>query len=368
MFLRSCACARRETGETVIRDRVQGEVTVANAQLDDMVLLRADGTPTYMLAVVVDDHDMGITHVIRGDDHLSNAFRQYQLYRALGWPVPEFAHVPLIHGPDGAKLSKRHGALGVDAYRDLGYLPEALCNYLLRLGWSHGDDEIISREQAIDWFDLDAVGRSPARFDFAKLTNLNGVYMRRADPARLLDLVMRRAAEARRRALLRRCARPARARHGELARARQDARRTGGERAVLCGRLPYFAEAGGRRLLTPAAIAHLRRLRGRPRAGLALDREPDSRPRRAATSNRRDDPGQAQGRRPAVARGAHRRHRLAADLRGDGDARPRGDLGKARFRRGNEGHDSRPDGAAGLTPVLSATCRRLLDDRREGYG
>ncbi len=180
-----------QTGETVIRDHVQGEVAVANAQLDDMVLLRADGTPTYMLAVVVDDHDMGITHVIRGDDHLSNAFRQYQLYRALGWPVPEFAHVPLIHGPDGAKLSKRHGALGVDAYRDLGYLPEALCNYLLRLGWSHGDDEIISRDHAVDWFDLDAVGRSPARFDFAKLTNLNGVYLRRADPARLLDLVMR---------------------------------------------------------------------------------------------------------------------------------------------------------------------------------
>jgi len=176
-------------GETVIRDLVQGEVTVANAQLDDMVLLRADGTPTYMLAVVVDDHDMGITHVIRGDDHLSNAFRQYQLYRALDWPVPEFAHVPLIHGADGAKLSKRHGALGVDAYRDMGYLPEALCNYLLRLGWSHGDDEVIAQEQAIAWFDLGAVGRSAARFDFARLGNLNGIYMRRADPARLAALV-----------------------------------------------------------------------------------------------------------------------------------------------------------------------------------
>jgi glutamyl-tRNA synthetase len=178
-----------QTGETIIRDRVQGEIRVANAQLDDMVLLRADGTPTYMLAVVVDDHDMGITHVIRGDDHLSNAFRQYQLYRAFGWSVPEFAHVPLIHGSDGVKLSKRHGALGVDAYRDLGYLPESLCNYLLRLGWSHGNDEIISREQAIEWFDLDAIGRSPARFDLAKLTNLNALYIRRADPCRLVTLV-----------------------------------------------------------------------------------------------------------------------------------------------------------------------------------
>ena len=180
-----------ETGETRIRDHVQGEVTVANAQLDDMVLLRADGTPTYMLAVVVDDHDMGITHVIRGDDHLSNAFRQYQLYRALDWPVPEFAHVPLIHGADGAKLSKRHGALEIDAYRAMGYLPEALCNYLLRLGWSHGDAEIISRDQAIEWFDLDAVGRAPARLDFAKLDNLNGVYMRQVEPARLVELVLR---------------------------------------------------------------------------------------------------------------------------------------------------------------------------------
>jgi glutamyl-tRNA synthetase len=176
-------------GVTKIRDLVQGEVTVANDQLDDMVLLRADGTPTYMLAVVVDDYEMGVTHVIRGDDHLSNTFRQYQLYRALGWSPPQFAHVPLIHGPDGAKLSKRHGALGVEAYRDMGYLPEALCNYLLRLGWSHGDDEIIDREQAIAWFDLAAVGRSPARFDVAKLDSLNAHYLRRAEPERLAKLV-----------------------------------------------------------------------------------------------------------------------------------------------------------------------------------
>lgn len=177
-------------GSTTISDLVQGDVNVANEELDDMVLLRADGTPTYMLAVVVDDHDMEVTHVIRGDDHLTNAFRQTQLYQALGWQTPIFAHIPLIHGPDGAKMSKRHGALGVDAYRDQGFLPEALRNYLLRLGWSHGDEEIISTEQAIEWFDLDSVGRSAARFDFAKLTNLNGHYIRNADNQDLSRLVI----------------------------------------------------------------------------------------------------------------------------------------------------------------------------------
>ncbi len=177
-------------GETTIDDLVQGPVTVANDQLDDMVLLRADGTPTYMLSVVVDDHDMGITHIVRGDDHLTNAFRQTQIYRALGWEPPHFAHIPLIHGPDGGKLSKRHGALAVGAYRDMGYLPEAIRNYLLRLGWGHGDDEIISTEQAIEWFSLDAVVRSPARFDFNKLDNLNGHYLRQADDSRLVDLIM----------------------------------------------------------------------------------------------------------------------------------------------------------------------------------
>jgi glutamyl-tRNA synthetase len=176
-------------GETVIADRVQGEVRFDNAQLDDMVLLRSDGTPTYMLSVVVDDHDMGVTHIIRGDDHLVNAARQTQLYRALGWAVPEFAHIPLIHGPDGAKLSKRHGALGVDAYREMGFLPEALRNYLLRLGWSHGDDEIISTEQAIAWFDLDAVGKGAARFDLARLTNLNAHYLRATDDRMLARLI-----------------------------------------------------------------------------------------------------------------------------------------------------------------------------------
>ena len=176
-------------GETVINDAVQGEVRVANAQLDDMVLLRADGTPTYMLSVVVDDHDMAVTHVVRGDDHLTNAFRQTQLFLSLGWQPPRFAHIPLIHGADGAKMSKRHGALGVDAYRDMGFLPEAVCNYLLRLGWSHGDDEIISRDQAVEWFGLDGVGRSPARFDIDRLTSLNAHYMREADDGRLIELI-----------------------------------------------------------------------------------------------------------------------------------------------------------------------------------
>ncbi|MFL6767882.1 MAG: glutamate--tRNA ligase [Sphingomicrobium sp.] len=177
-------------GETLIDDLVQGQVTVANAEIDDFILLRSDGSPTYMLAVVVDDFDMGVTHVIRGDDHLNNAFRQLAIIRAMEWPVPTYAHVPLIHGYDGAKLSKRHGALGVDSYRDdLGILPEALFNYLLRLGWGHGDDEIISRDQAVEWFDVNHVGKSPSRFDLKKLENLNGHYIREAEDARLATLV-----------------------------------------------------------------------------------------------------------------------------------------------------------------------------------
>jgi glutamyl-tRNA synthetase len=179
-----------QEGETAIDDLVQGRVTVQNSEIDDFVLLRSDGTPTYMLAVVVDDHDMGVTHVIRGDDHLNNAFRQLAIIRAMGWPEPTYAHVPLIHGQDGAKLSKRHGALGVDNYRDeLGILPEALFNYLLRLGWGHGDDEIISRDQAVAWFGIDHVGKSPSRFDLKKLENLNGHYLREADDQRLADLI-----------------------------------------------------------------------------------------------------------------------------------------------------------------------------------
>ena len=174
------------TGETVIEDQVQGRVVWQNENLDDLVLLRSDGTPTYMLAVVVDDHDMGVTHIIRGDDHLTNAARQTQIYSALGWPVPVMAHIPLIHGPDGSKLSKRHGALGVDAYRAMGYLPAAMRNYLVRLGWSHGDQEIFTTGEMLAAFDLPQIGRSPARFDFAKLENLNGHYLRQIGDADLL--------------------------------------------------------------------------------------------------------------------------------------------------------------------------------------
>ncbi|WP_183480892.1 glutamate--tRNA ligase [Komagataeibacter kakiaceti] len=182
-------------GETVIHDLVQGDVRVANAELDDMIILRADGTPVYQLAVVVDDHDMDITHVIRGDDHLTNTFRQAMIYRAMGWELPHFAHLPLIHGPDGAKLSKRHGAQSVVEFREMGYLPEALNNYLLRLGWGHGDAEILSRDEQIRLFDLDGVGRSPSRMDYAKLLHINGVWMRQADDARLTRDVMERLAD-----------------------------------------------------------------------------------------------------------------------------------------------------------------------------
>ncbi|MFO1247993.1 MAG: glutamate--tRNA ligase [Alphaproteobacteria bacterium] len=176
----------RQTGETIVHDVVLGDVRFENNQLDDMVLLRSDGTPTYMLAVVVDDADMGITHVIRGADHLNNAARQLQIIEAMGWPVPTYGHLPLINGPDGAKLSKRHGALAVEAYRDMGYLPETMRNYLLRLGWSHGDDEIIPTAQAIEWFNLESIGKSAARMDYKKLDNLNGHYIRETPDATLV--------------------------------------------------------------------------------------------------------------------------------------------------------------------------------------
>jgi glutamyl-tRNA synthetase len=179
-----------QDGETVIEDRVMGRVVFQNKELDDLIILRSDGNPTYNLSVVVDDHDMGVTHIIRGVDHLTNAARQSQIYKAMGWSVPDMAHIPLIHGPDGAKLSKRHGALGVEAYRAMGYLPEAMRNYLARLGWSHGDDEVFSTNQMIDWFDLDGIGKSPSRFDFAKLENLNGHYMRHTDDERLVQAFM----------------------------------------------------------------------------------------------------------------------------------------------------------------------------------
>jgi glutamyl-tRNA synthetase len=182
-------------GETVVEDLVQGEVRVANTELDDMIILRSDGTPTYLHAVVVDDHDMGITHVIRGDDHLTNTFRQCQVYDAMGWRRPHFAHIPLIHGADGAKLSKRHGAVSVLEFREQGYLPEAVCNYLLRLGWGHGDEEVVPRERAERIFDLKDVGRSPSRMDYAKLSHLNGVYLRQADPAAVAHDVLERLAK-----------------------------------------------------------------------------------------------------------------------------------------------------------------------------
>ena len=179
-----------QQGETIVHDRVQGDVHFPNKDLDDFIILRSDGTPTYMLAVVVDDHDMGVTHVIRGDDHLTNAARQTILFKAMGWDVPVMAHIPLIHGADGAKLSKRHGALGVDAYRAMGYLPIALRNYLVRLGWSHGDDEIMSTEDMISWFDIDDINKGAARFDFKKLEAINGQYMRMSDDKDLFDAAL----------------------------------------------------------------------------------------------------------------------------------------------------------------------------------
>ncbi len=183
-------------GEVVLNDLVQGEVRVKNAEMDDMIILRSDGTPTYLHAVVCDDHDMGITHVIRGDDHLTNTFRQIQIYDAMGWEKPEFAHIPLIHGADGAKLSKRHGAVSILEFREQGFLPEALCNYLLRLGWGHGDAEFLSRDEQIQLFTLEGVGRAASRMDYAKLTHLNGMWLRQADDARLRDDVVERLAKA----------------------------------------------------------------------------------------------------------------------------------------------------------------------------
>ncbi len=179
-----------QTGETIVNDHAQGRVAIPNKDLDDLIILRSDGNPTYNLSVVVDDHDMGVTHIIRGVDHLTNAARQTQIYLAMEWFVPEMTHVPLIHGPDGAKLSKRHGALGVEAYREMGYLPVALRNYLARLGWSHGDDEIFTTEQLTQWFELDGIGKAPARFDFAKLENLNGHYIRHLPDQELLEAFM----------------------------------------------------------------------------------------------------------------------------------------------------------------------------------
>lgn len=259
-------------GLVTIPDQVQGEVTVANAELDDFVLLRSDGTPTYMLAVVVDDHDMGVTHVIRGDDHLNNAFRQLALIRAMdvvegGWPDPVYAHVPLIHGADGAKLSKRHGALGVEAYRDeLGVLPEALNNYLLRLGWGHGDEEIISRERATEVFDLSGVGRSPSRFDTKKLLNLNGHYIREADDARLTALVAERLPDGIDRDLLQRAMPVLKVRAADINELAANA-------AFFFKSRPLAMDDGATALLTPEARAILSQLHAKLDAIAAWDTE-----------------------------------------------------------------------------------------------
>ena len=245
-----------QQGATTIADLVQGDVTVSNQELDDLIILRSDGTPTYNFSVVVDDHDMEITHVIRGDDHLNNAFRQSQIYQALGWTIPRFAHIPLIHGPDGQKMSKRHGALGVQEYRALGYLTEALRNYLLRLGWSHGDDEIISTEQAIAWFDLGAVGRAAARFDFVKLDSLNGHYIRETPDEKLADLVapfLAAPLDAAKRALL------VKAMPGLKPRAKTLVELAANARFYVAAR-PIAIDEGARKLLDPAAKARLQAL------------------------------------------------------------------------------------------------------------
>ena len=315
----------------MIDDQVQGRVTWQNSDLDDLVLLRSDGNPTYMLAVVVDDHDMGVTDIIRGDDHLTNAARQKHIYDALGWSVPHFAHIPLIHGPDGSKLSKRHGALGVDAYRAMGYLPAAMRNYLVRLGWAHGDQEIFTTEEMIAAFDLAAIGRSPARFDFAKLESLNGHYIRQSADG---DLVA--ALES----LLPHIAGGAGARH----------RMTPALRAKLIAAMPglkeraktlvelfeasrfVWAEPPARARREGQGPAH-RRGQGRARRAAAGIRGADRLERRhcrgGGAALRRALGAEARRGGAAVARRADRPHHLAADLRRAGGARPRGKPGAA---------------------------------------
>jgi glutamyl-tRNA synthetase len=243
-------------GETVVRDLVQGEVRVANAELDDMIILRSDGTPTYLHAVVVDDHDMGISHVIRGDDHLTNTFRQRQVYDAMGWAPPAFAHIPLIHGADGAKLSKRHGAVSVLEFREQGFLPEALCNYLLRLGWGHGDVEVIDRQAAIALFEITDVGRGASRMDYAKLTHINGIYLRGAENDRLVAAVLERLGVAAGSAA---AARIAALMPGLKARAKTLAE-LANSAAFLAAERPIQADAKAAALLTPAARQSLGRL------------------------------------------------------------------------------------------------------------
>ena len=311
-----------QTGETVIEDQVQGRVVWQNENLDDLVLLRGDGNPTYMLAVVVDDHDMGITHIIRGDDHLINAARQKQIYDALGWDVPSMSHIPLIHGPDGSKLSKRHGALGVDAYRALGYLPAALRNYLVRLGWSHGDQEIFSTQEMIDAFDLSGIGRSAARFDFAKLENLNGHYIRHADDQSLvtmfedvLDYVpngARPQAQAERHH-----ARAVAAGDAEPQRARQDADRTDRQLLLHLCRPAARDRAQGRGAVDAGKPRTDRPIACGTRGGDALER---GNHRSGDAGVRRSEQPQAWRGGPAATGGADRAYHLARDLRRPGRA------------------------------------------------
>ena len=249
-------------GDTVVHDLVQGAVRVANAELDDMIILRSDGVPVYNHSVVVDDHDMGITHVIRGDDHLTNTFRQVQIYQALGWELPRFAHLPLIHGPDGTKLSKRHGAQFVMEFDQQGYLPEALCNYLLRLGWGHGDVEVLDREEAIRLFDLDGVGRAPGRMDYAKLNYLNGVYIRHGDDERLTGEVLKRLAHRPGLALGASAAERIRALMPALKERAKTLTELGDAAAFLAQPLPLPFEPKAKALLTPEVRLMLRDVAG----------------------------------------------------------------------------------------------------------
>jgi glutamyl-tRNA synthetase len=245
-------------GDTVVEDLVQGMVRVANTELDDMIILRSDGTPTYNHSVVVDDHDMAISHVIRGDDHLTNTFRQVQIYQAMGWELPRFAHIPLIHGADGAKLSKRHGAVSALEFREQGYLPEALCNYLLRLGWGHGDAEVLDRAEAIRLFDLDGVGRAPSRMDYAKLTNLNGIYIRHADDEGLTREVLERLAHRTDLALGSKAAERIRALMPQLKQRAKTVVELADAAAFLARPLPLPMEPKAASLLTPEARLMLR--------------------------------------------------------------------------------------------------------------
>ena len=321
---------------------MQGRVVWQNTELDDMIILRSDGTPIYNHAVVVDDHDMGITHVIRGVDHLTNAARQVQIYKAMGWDVPVFAHVPLIHGPDGAKLSKRHGALGIEAYRAMGFLPAGLRNYLVRLGWSHGDDEIFSTEQAIAWFDIDDINKSPGRLDFAKLADVNSHYIRQASDAELIRRIKELLPELPNGGRDR-----GQDREGRLGPARRGAALPEG-----AGQDP---ERPGRRRRLPAGRRGRSRSTTRPpscsmreaRASLAellrqLEAAPDwqvpALEAAGARLRRADGPEARQGR-PATARRAHRPHGVAARVRRHGRAGPRGGAG-AHPRPGRASHEN----------------------------